>query len=393
MFIVLRIIIRSFLVFFLISCSPEKNISTKAENIDLNEVVQTYAEIVYASYVDSHSAAKDMSKSIDNFLDSPSEQSMVAAKESWISARLPYLQTEVYRFYGGPIDDEDGPEGLINAWPMDEAYVDYVKGGPESGIINDVKTYPEITKDLLIGLNEKDGEENISCGYHAIEFLLWGQDFQVRGPGERPHTDYTTAANADRRKQFLKITVSLLLENLESLVNEWAPSKANYRSNLLKEDPLVAIQKILSGMTLLSGFELAGERLLVAYESRAQEDEHSCFSDTTHNDAIYDIVGIINVWSGTYTALDGTKIEGPGIHALASDKDPALGSKIDKSLMTALDKSKSIPVPFDQAILAEDGSEPRKAIIGLIEELENIADGFVTIADNSGISVSREPEP
>ena len=183
------------------------------------------------------------------------------------------------------------------------------------------------------------------------------------------------------------------MENLESLVTEWAPSKENYRSNLLKEDPLVAIQKILSGMTLLSGFELAGERLLVAYESRAQEDEHSCFSDTTHNDAIYDIVGIINVWSGTYTALDGTKIEGPGIHALASDKDPALGSKIDKSLMTALDKSKSIPVPFDQAILAEDGSEPRKAIIGLIEELENIADGFVTIADNSGISVSREPEP
>ncbi len=393
MFIVIRFIIPSFLGFFLASCSQEKNISAKAENIDLSEVVQTYAEIVYASYVDSHSAAKDMSKSIDDFLDSPSEQSMVAAKESWISARLPYLQTEVYRFYGGPIDDEDGPEGLINAWPMDEAYVDYVKGGPESGIINDVKTYPEITKDLLIGLNEKDGEENISCGYHAIEFLLWGQDFQVSGPGERPHTDYTTAANADRRKQFLKITVSLLLENLESLVNEWAPSKANYRSNLLKEDPLVAIQKILSGMTLLSGFELAGERLLVAYESRAQEDEHSCFSDTTHNDAIYDIVGIINVWSGTYTALDGTKIEGPGIHALASDKDPALGSKIDKSLMTALDKSKAIPVPFDQAILAEDGSEPRIAIIGLIEELENIADGFVTIADNSGISVSREPEP
>ena len=246
---------------------------------------------------------------------------------------------------------------------------------------------------LLISLNEKDGEENISCGYHAIEFLLWGQDFQINGPGERPHTDYTTAANADRRKEFLKITVSLLLENLESLVNEWVPSQANYRSNFLKEDSLVAIQKILSGMTLLSGFDLAGERLLVAYESRAQEDEHSCFSDTTHNDAIYDIVGIINVWSGTYKALDGTKIEGPGIRELATDQDPALGSKIDKALMSALGKSKAIPTPFDQAILAKDGSESRKAIINLIEELENVADGFVTIAKNSGINVSKEPEP
>ena len=146
-------------------------------------------------------------------------------------------------------------------------------------------------------------------------------------------------------------------------------------------------------MTLLSGFELAGERLLVAYESRAQEDEHSCFSDTTHNDAIYDIVGIINVWSGTYMALDGTKIKGPGIQALASDKDPALSSRINKSLMSALDKSKAIPIPFDQAILAKDGSAPRKAIIDLIEELENVADGFVTIAKNSGISVSKDPEP
>ena len=393
MFIIFRFIVLGFLTVYLVSCSPEKNISAKVENLDLAQVVKTYSEIVYSTYVDSHAAAKEMSKSINEFLDSPSEQSFIAAKESWISARLPYLQTEVYRFYGGPIDDEDGPEGLLNAWPMDEAYVDYVKGAPDSGIINDDKAYPEITKDLLISLNEKDGEENISCGYHAIEFLLWGQDFQTNGPGERPHTDYTTAANAERRKEFLKITVSLLLENLESLVNEWVPSKANYRSNFLKEDSLVAIQKILSGMTLLSGFELAGERLLVAYESRAQEDEHSCFSDTTHNDAIYDIVGIINVWSGTYKALDGTKIEGPGIRALATDQDPALGSKIDKALMSALDKSKAIPTPFDQAILAKDGSESRKAIINLIEELENVADGFVTIAKNSGINVSKEPEP
>ena len=393
MFIIFRFIVLGFLTVYLVSCSPEKNISAKVENLDLAQVVKTYSEIVYSTYVDSHAAAKEMSKSINEFLDSPSEQSFIAAKESWISARLPYLQTEVYRFYGGPIDDEDGPEGLLNAWPMDEAYVDYVKGAPDSGIINDDKAYPEITKDLLISLNEKDGEENISCGYHAIEFLLWGQDFQINGPGERPHTDYTTAANAERRKEFLKITVSLLLENLESLVNEWVPSQANYRSNFLKEDSLVAIQKILSGMTLLSGFELAGERLLVAYESRAQEDEHSCFSDTTHNDAIYDIVGIINVWSGTYKALDGTKIEGPGIRALATDQDPALGSKIDKALMSALDKSKAIPTPFDQAILAKDGSESRKAIINLIEELENVADGFVTIAKNSGINVSKEPEP
>ena len=152
MFIIFRFIVLGFLTVYLVSCSPEKNISAKVENLDLAQVVKTYSEIVYSTYVDSHAAAKEMSKSINEFLDSPSEQSFIAAKESWISARLPYLQTEVYRFYGGPIDDEDGPEGLLNAWPMDEAYVDYVKGAPDSGIINDDKAYPEITKDLLISL-------------------------------------------------------------------------------------------------------------------------------------------------------------------------------------------------------------------------------------------------
>ncbi len=356
-------------------------------------LVQTYAQIVYATYTDSLNAAKQMSHKIDAFLAAPNEQGLQAAKESWIQARLPYLQTEVYRFYNGPIDDEDGPEGLLNAWPMDEAYVDYVREMPKSGIINDKQSYPEITRELLISLNEKEGEENISCGYHAIEFLLWGQDLQVDGPGNRPYTDYTTAENADRRKKFLKVTVSLLLENLESLVSQWAPSKENYRSSLVKGKSSDAIQKILSGMTLLSGFELAGERLLVAYESRAQEDEHSCFSDTTHNDAIYDIVGLMNVWSGSYTKLDGSKIEGPGIHVLASMMDPELAEKLQNLLVSSLSLSKEIPRPFDQAILAEEGSDSRQAILNLIEELENVADGLVDVANKFGVRVVKEPEP
>ena len=384
------------LVFSFSSCSKtetsKEESNQNASSAELKQVVLNYANIVHASYVDSLNLAKNMQETINAFMESPSAESLEKAKQSWIDSRFPYLQTEVYRFYGGPIDDEDGPEGLLNAWPMDESYVDYVKGSPKSGIINNPADYPEITQELLLSLNEKEGEENISCGYHAIEFLLWGQDFNSDGPGNRPFTDYTTAANADRRKEFLKITVNLLIENLQSLVNDWAPDQKNYRNDFVNSQPKESFQKILMGMTLLAGFELAGERILVAYESKAQEDEHSCFSDTTHNDSIYDIIGIKNVWTGRYTRADGSIIEGPGIRNFALRIDADLTEKIDNSLKLALKTSMEIPKPFDQAILAEKGSDTSNSIMSLVEELENTADSFVAVAKKSGVEVSREPE-
>ena len=393
--------IKNFILFILLvfgfsSCSKtetsKEERNQNASSSELKQVVLNYANIVHASYVDSLNLAKNMQEKIDNFLEAPSQKGLDEAKQSWIDSRFPYLQTEVYRFYGGPIDDEDGPEGLLNAWPMDESYVDYVKGSPKSGIVNKPADYPEITQELLLSLNEKEGEENISCGYHAIEFLLWGQDFNTDGPGNRPFTDYTTAANADRRKEFLKITVNLLIENLQSLVNEWAPEEENYRNSFVNLKPKESFQKILLGMTLLAGFELAGERILVAYESKAQEDEHSCFSDTTHNDSIYDIVGIKNVWTGKYTSADGSIIEGPGIRNFALSIDTDLTEKIDNSLKLALKTSMEIPRPFDQAILAEKGSDTSNSIISLVEELENTADNLVIMAEKSGVKISREPE-
>lgn len=393
--------IKNFILFILLvfgfsSCSKtetsKEESNQNASSAELKQVVLNYANIVHASYVDSLNLAKNMQEKINNFLEAPSQKGLDEAKQSWVDSRFPYLQTEVYRFYGGPIDDEDGPEGLLNAWPMDESYVDYVKGSLKSGIINNPADYPEITQELLLSLNEKEGEENISCGYHAIEFLLWGQDFNTDGPGNRPFTDYTTAANADRRKEFLKVTINLLIENLQSLVDEWAPEKKNYRYSFVNSKPKESFQKILLGMTLLAGFELAGERILVAYESKAQEDEHSCFSDTTHNDSIYDIVGIKNVWTGKYTRADGSIIEGPGIRSFALSIDTDLTEKIDNSLKLALKTSMEIPRPFDQAILAEKGSDTSNSIISLVEELENTADSFVIVAERAGVEISREPE-
>lgn len=343
------------------------------------EVVSNYANLVLANYQDAHEEAVNLQNALAAFTKEPSKARLDDARKAWITARTPYLQTEVFRFYAGPIDDEDGPEGLLNAWPLDEAYVDYVEGNPSSGIVNDAANYPEITKELLISENEKDGEENISAGFHAIEFLLWGQDGNADGPGNRSFEDYVSAPNADRRKAFLLAAGELLVENLEHLVAEWAPDQENYRKDFEATPPSDSVKKILTGMSMLAGFELSGERLLVALETKAQEDEHSCFSDTTHSDVIYNAKGIANVWEGKYG-----KVAGAGIDDLAKALDSDLRKKLRKTIQAAPKLSKKIPVPFDQAILDEKG---RESIMEVVETLEIQAELLVELSQKLGFEV------
>ncbi|HCQ39215.1 MAG TPA: iron-regulated protein [Verrucomicrobiales bacterium] len=354
-----------------------------------SDVVEHYAKLVSATYGDALAQAQALQSDVNAFLSGPTADLLQKARDSWTAARLPYLQTEVFRFYEGPIDDEDGPEGLLNAWPMDEAYIDYVEGSASSGLVNNVTEFPKIDAALIESLNEKDGEANISCGYHAIEFLLWGQDLSAEGPGNRAHTDYTTADNASRRGDYLRAVTNLVVEKLEGLVAEWMPGKDNYRAEFQKLPSSKALEKIMTGMSMLSGFEMAAERLNVAYDTKAQEDEHSCFSDTTHNDMVYDLTGIHNVWTGSYGDLSG-----PGLQVLAQDLKPdlagQLGSKIEESVAAA----KAIPVPFDQAILGEDTAPGRMAILHTIETLEDQAELLVALAKEMGfgVPISEEEE-
>ncbi|MBA4266394.1 MAG: iron-regulated protein, partial [Comamonadaceae bacterium] len=179
--------------------------SAAATVTDHQAVARHYAALVHANYSDTLAAAKEMQSTIAAFAAAPSADGLNKARKAWLDAREYYGQTEAFRFYGGPIDDDKGPEGQINAWPLDEAYVDYVEGKPDAGLINDKKF--KITKANLIKFNERGGEENIAAGWHAIEFLLWGQDLRETGPGDRSFEDYVDGKkpNADRRRQFLTV--------------------------------------------------------------------------------------------------------------------------------------------------------------------------------------------
>jgi CxxC motif-containing protein (DUF1111 family)/uncharacterized iron-regulated protein len=347
--------------------------------------VSNYAEILHAGYLDSHEGVAVIQTKIVALAERPTPAALAEAKQAWIDARIPYSQTEVARFYGGPIDHPDtGREGMINAWPLDEAYLDGVEGMPDAGIINDRSI--EITAERLRAMNEVDGETNISTGFHAIEFLLWGQDFHDDGPGRRPIEDFTTNANADRRLQALKVLAAMLVEDVKSLVDAWAPGGGNYREEFLEMPTGESMGLIVNGMGAMLGGELAGERLSVAYDTKGQEDEHSCFSDTTHLDALYNMTGIRNVYAGRYVRPDGSVISGTGLHDVIKTGNPAAAVALLAEMDAALEAVKTIPVPFDQAILGSDEAVGRVAMKQAIDRLQKAADSLAQAIAEAGIT-------
>ena len=336
-------------------------------------VVKHYADMVFAVYSDSLSTAKALQTAVDAFLAKPNDETLKAAKDAWAASRVPYLQSEAFRFGNTIIDDW---EGQVNAWPLDEGLIDYVDKSYEHALGNpaasaniianteiqvgeekvDVK---DITPEKLASLNELGGSEaNVATGYHAIEFLLWGQDLNGTGPGagNRPASDYlegngATGGHNDRRRAYLKAATDLLVKDLEEMVGNWAPNVAdNYRATLEAEPVNDGLRKMLFGMGSLSLGELAGERMKVSLEANSPEDEQDCFSDNTHYSHFYDAKGIRNVYLGEYTRADGTKLTGPSLSSLVAKVDPATDATLKADLEATEAK---IQVIVDHALKGE----------------------------------------
>jgi len=333
----------------------------------------TYADIAAASYGAALSDARALSTSIDAFVQRPSEEGLRAARAAWIAARRSYAQTEAYRFYGGPIDSV---ELLVNTWPVDENYLESEDG--RTGIVADETAYPQISPRVLAELNLKEGETSVSTGYHAIEFLLWGRDRSSTGPGDRSFHDYDIAPHGRRRAEYLRAAVALLTENLSTVAVAW---NGRYRAAFLARPADQALALAVKGLGSLSGGEVLGERLTVPYETRAQENEHSCFSDNTHEDLRLDIVGVQNVCLGHYERA----VHGVGLTELVRGVNPALAVELERDVAASVEAVGAIPAPFDQAILGDDAGPGRRAIQRAMLALRALADVLAKIQSTLGL--------
>jgi putative iron-regulated protein len=326
---------------------------------DTASVIETYSDIAHAKYEDALTTAEALETAIDALIAQPTDANLKAARQAWLAARPPYQQTEGYRFGNKIVDDW---EGRVNSWPLDEGLIDYVADtyGTESDenplytanvIANKSISFGgqtidagKITKELLADkLHEAaDSEANVATGYHAIEFLLWGQDLNGTGPGagNRPASDYDQAncthGNCDRRADYLKAAASLLVDDLKEMTGDWTKDGAA-RKALRDAGGNAALGMMFQGLGSLSYGELAGERMKLGLLLHDPEEEHDCFSDNTHNSHYYDEIGMISIYEGSYKRIDGSVVKGDS----PSDLVKAVSPDADKSVKAAMANAKA----------------------------------------------------
>lgn len=372
----------------LAATTPKSLASSGGELAELKrQVVSNYVALAFSVYQDSLFAAQKLDRAVNSMLANPSPESLAAARRAWVEARVPYSRSEVFRFYDGPIDQI---ETKVNSWPIDENYIDYVAGDPHAGIINDPAKFPALSRQLLVSLNEREGKKNISTGFHAVEFLLWGQGAGTTEPGNRPWSDYAKhGATADRRRQYLQIVSALLVEHLQSMADAWSAGKDhNYRQQLLALDSDAALANILKGMGSLSGPELSGERLTVAYETKEKKEEQDCFSDNTHNDLVDDALGIQKVYLGRYRDTAGREVRGPGIRELLSRLDPSFADKLTAQVELSVACARAIPDSFGQAVQGRDDSPGRTAVRNAMAAFQTQSDMIAQAAKVLSITLN-----
>lgn len=390
-----------------------KDLEAAEKSAKIKAALTAYANYAIAGYQSSLTDAQAMKTAIQTFTNNPTAQTLQAAKDAWLQARESYGPTEILRLSNGPIDAENGfaasfgaPEGQLNAWPLDENMIDYTtdaNGMVTSGNIIDTAgnftpdggtevNATTITKEVLAELNENGGDANVATGYHAIEFLLWGQDQDYTNfvadnithgeltAGERPLDDYTSDNNADRRKAYLNAAADLIIDDLQSMVDAW--TTGGYKEALIGEGANaiaqdVALKQIFGGMGVFLKSELANERMAVAALTPSEEDEHSCFSDNTHRDIALNYQGFkeaLAIFAVNLSTAEQNEIE-------------SLTDSIDEKVQIINDTAVNTK-HFDYQIQPND--DKLQNIVDSKNEMRDLGDEMIKVAAEYGITLSED---
>ncbi len=287
----------------------------------------------------------DLCSTVGVMLSAPEPSNFDLVRERWRSAHDAYLAAVpfVAAVEAGPAYAAAAtpPSEYIDAWPMLAGYIDYTADHPRSGIVFD--TTVSIEPAGLIDQHQLTDASEVSIGFHAMEFLLWGED------GGRPLADFETNAEGEevqRRRLYLAALCRLLETQVRQVATAWDSmlDASRVAGSVADQHEL---RKRLSGLRAIIRTELL-KRRLEALQGTSDPDLECAFGGPP-------LCGLAALGSTLQTLYVGDAGNTPrrDLAGLAAAIDPQLGSGLEHTVHDALESLYKLAYPDQLGALSQ----------------------------------------
>ncbi len=349
---------------------------TSSDTLELSMLATSYEHMVRDNFNNFKNHHNNLYQKVQQFGSTLVSTHLTNSRENWKVAYDAYHQLGPFRFHSEstltPLMSD--AELQLSLYVTNPAYIDVTSQDATSGIIPDEATYPQILTQVLTDAHLAGGPENVSLGFHALEFILWGEDNSASGPGNRLVSDFGGTSTNNRRKEYL-VTVNYLnnayvnATDAEAYINAF--KKLTYKEQL---------QTMLSGVYRFVKDDLAGKSIKTPYDMMDQQFEESPYSDNSLND-------LKSKLNSTRNFLTGSQFSGTNGYFLIdyiAFKSQDNADKITRLLEDIDSQLTGITVAFDQAVVDPAG---RAQLLTVYNKCIDLANAIQQFATEQGISL------
>ena len=323
---------------------------------DFNTLQQTVLNdfvdnIAIPQYQNFSSEADALNTSIVNLNANATEENLAIAKQSWKDLRTSWEQCEGFLF--GPVED-DNYDPNIDTWPVDYVQLDSLLASANSLEISDIQNLSTLSL----------------RGFHPVEYILWGVD------GNRSSEAITT-----REKKYVVSLTKDLQNNANALNNSWITGLGNFGKEVKTAGSGSTVyakkQEVFLSITqaLVDICDEVGEgKMAEPFNALDSNIVESPFSDNSVIDFKNNIIGLGNVYNGTYSSTLGK-----GITDLVAAKNVSLDNKIRQQITAAINSFSPITLSYELAIFNQRTqiTNTRAALETLRTTLDNELKPFI----------------
>lgn len=179
-----------------LACSGKDDEPSTSDNTkDRHEILIHWVDdIIVPSYDDFQEAFDNLAEETESFTTSPSEQTLIELRQSWVDAYKSWQEVELFEF--GPADKYT-LRSFFNIYPTDV-----------SGIIDNMND-PNVNLDLSASFAQQ--------GFPALDYLING----VADDDAGIVAAYTSDGAAEKRIAYLERIVARMQTLLSKVISEW----------------------------------------------------------------------------------------------------------------------------------------------------------------------------